>query len=86
MPVSKKRSAVVASTSAGTSFDSSAPNAGTSIAVPDRIRSRPSAWLVAPTGDRSVTSPTAAHYPLRVDSSFREQGGTLGDVKLVRIR
>jgi hypothetical protein len=32
------------------------------------------------------TSPTAATYPLRVDSSFREQGGTLGDVKLVRIR
>jgi hypothetical protein len=31
------------------------------------------------------TSPTPAHYPLRVDSSFREQGGTLGDVNLVRI-
>ena len=32
------------------------------------------------------TSPTAAHYPLHVDASFREQGGTLGNVKLVRIR
>jgi hypothetical protein len=36
--------------------------------------------------DVFYTSPTAATYPLRVDSSFREQGGTLGDVKLVRIR
>jgi hypothetical protein len=32
------------------------------------------------------TSAAVAHYPLRVDSSFREQGGTLGNVRLVRIR
>jgi hypothetical protein len=32
------------------------------------------------------TSPTHATYPLHVDSSFREQGGTLANVRLVRIR
>jgi hypothetical protein len=28
----------------------------------------------------------AAHYPLRVDTSFREQGGTLANVTVVRIQ
>ncbi|PYR74860.1 MAG: hypothetical protein DMF86_17080 [Acidobacteria bacterium] len=32
------------------------------------------------------TSPTPIAYPVRVDSSFREQNGTLEDVRLVRIR
>jgi hypothetical protein len=31
------------------------------------------------------TSPTAAHYPLRIDTSFREPGGTLRAVRVVRI-
>ena len=35
---------------------------------------------------RFYTSLTSATYPLRVDSSFREQNGTLTDVRLVRIR
>jgi hypothetical protein len=32
------------------------------------------------------TSQLQAHYPLRVDSSFRENLGTLTNVRLVRIR
>ena len=32
------------------------------------------------------TSQSVAQYPLRVDASFHEVGGTLTDVKIVRIR
>jgi hypothetical protein len=32
------------------------------------------------------TSPNKAAYPLRVDSSFKQMGGTLANVRLARIR
>ena len=57
MPVTRKRSPAVASTSAGTSFDAKAAEAGAHIATPATSRKRPSASLVEPglRGERDET-------------------------------
>src|SRR3954466_11550857 len=63
MPLVANRSAAVPSTSAGTTFDSDAPNAGISMATAATSRNTPSASLVDPGGAVSMASPTVNHVP-----------------------
>ena len=58
MPVTTKRRPAVASTSAGTSFEAAADEAGAHIATPATSKKRPSASLVEPGLPVNVISPT----------------------------
>jgi hypothetical protein len=66
MPVVRKRIAVSDRTAAGTSFPPAAADAGISIAAAATSRKRPSASLVEPAGEVSVTRPTDSQLPARI--------------------